>query len=154
MLVSAIASATYSGHHTSGRRATGIPGAVISKKRAEGSEPPLPATDFVSVVKKIEVQNDKWITPELADSDLASEISGVIPIGGETRKGSGGVTLAEVSDAQVAGDKYFMFGEERRSRMDLAISVRELLSSVSIGHKEIRIDRPGLRHPLTVWSLS
>lgn len=43
----------------------------------------LPATDFVSVVKKIEVRNDQWITPTLTNADLPSGTTGVIPIGAE-----------------------------------------------------------------------
>ena len=66
----------------------------------------LPATDFVGVVKKIEVQNDEWVTPHLTDTDLPSWITGVIPIGAEVPQGSEGITLNEVNQSQVSGDKY------------------------------------------------
>jgi hypothetical protein len=66
----------------------------------------LPATNFVSVVKKIEVKNNQWVTPDLTDNDLPSGVTGVVPIGAEAPQGSGGITLQEVDDAQVVDDKY------------------------------------------------
>lgn len=49
--------------------------------------------EFVSVVKKIEVQNADWVTPDLTDNDLPKRITGVIPIGAEAPEGSEGITL-------------------------------------------------------------
>ena len=66
----------------------------------------LPATDFVSVVKKIEVRNDQWNTPHLTNADLPSGTTGVIPTGAEVPQGSEGITVEEVNNASVAGDKY------------------------------------------------
>jgi hypothetical protein len=74
----------------------------------------LPATEFVSVVKKIEVQNANWVTPDLTDDDLPKGITGVIPIGAEAPEGSGGITLQEVTEAHVSGDKYlYVWGRAR-----------------------------------------
>jgi hypothetical protein len=65
----------------------------------------LPATELVRVVEKIEVHDADWVTPGLTDADLPSE-KGVIPIGAKVREGSAGITLNEVNQAQVSGDKY------------------------------------------------
>jgi hypothetical protein len=95
----------------------------------------LPATEFVGVVKKIEVHDAEWVTPELIDADLPTGrgaftgafaeafqrydwhvvfltilagvyIAGVIPIGAEVPRGSKAINLDEVNQAQVSGDKY------------------------------------------------
>ena len=74
----------------------------------------LPATEFVSVVKKIEVQNADWVTPHLTDDDLPKGITGVIPIGAEAPEGSGEITLDEVERATISGDKYlYVWGRAR-----------------------------------------
>jgi hypothetical protein len=65
----------------------------------------LPATEFLSVVKKIEVHDDAWVTPELTDADLPPEKI-VIPIGAKARQGSAGITWGEVQQAQVNGNVY------------------------------------------------
>jgi hypothetical protein len=65
----------------------------------------LPATEFVSVVKKIEVHDAEWKTPDLSHADLPSE-KGVIPIGAEVPQGSAGITLVEVQQAQYRGNNY------------------------------------------------
>ena len=66
----------------------------------------LPAIEFVSVVKKIEVHDADWATPYLTDADLPLWITSVIPIGAEVPQGSGGISLEEVRQAEISGDKY------------------------------------------------
>jgi hypothetical protein len=66
----------------------------------------LPATEFVSVVKKVEVRNAEWATPNLTDGDLPAGITGVIPIGAEAPQGSEGITPVEVTQAPVTGEKF------------------------------------------------
>jgi hypothetical protein len=77
----------------------------------------LPATEFDSVVKKIEVHNAEWRTPDLTDADLPGFV-GVIPMGAQVPQGSEAITQNEV--AQVSGDKYLYVWEELNSRMGLA----------------------------------
>jgi hypothetical protein len=73
----------------------------------------LPATEVVSVVKKIEV-HATWSTPALTDADLPSWITGVIPIGGEVPQGSEGIALNVVNRAKVSGGKYlYVYGPVR-----------------------------------------
>jgi hypothetical protein len=66
----------------------------------------LPATEFVSVVMKIEIQNAEWGTPILTDDAFPNIPPGVIPIGAEIPQGSARITLDEVNQAQVSGEKY------------------------------------------------
>ena len=66
----------------------------------------LPATEFVSVVKKIEVHNADWVTPILTDAALPRRTPGLVPIGAEVLQGSGGITPKEVLEAPISGDKY------------------------------------------------
>ena len=66
----------------------------------------LPATAFVSVIKKIEVHDADWGTPILTDAALPRRTPGLVPIGAEVPQGSGGITPKEVAEAQVSGDKY------------------------------------------------
>jgi hypothetical protein len=66
----------------------------------------LPATEFVSVVKKIAIEKADWKTPILTDADLPKQTPGLVPIGAEVPQGSGGITPKEVAEAQVSGDKY------------------------------------------------
>jgi hypothetical protein len=74
----------------------------------------LPATAFVSVVKKIEVRNAGWITPILTDAALPRRPPGLVPIGGEVPQGSDGITRQEVTEAQVDGEKYlYVWGRAR-----------------------------------------
>jgi hypothetical protein len=74
----------------------------------------LPATEFVSVVKKIEVQNGDWKTPILTDAALPKQTPGLVPIGAEVPQGSEGTTPKEVAEAQVSGDKYlFVWGRAK-----------------------------------------
>jgi hypothetical protein len=73
----------------------------------------LPATEFDSVVKKIEVHDAEWKAPSLTDADLPGFI-GVIPIGAEAPQGSAAITPSEVEQAQVSGDKYlYVFGRAK-----------------------------------------
>ena len=73
----------------------------------------LPATEFVSVVKKIEVHDADWATPVLTDRDLPIP-AGVIPIGAEVPQGSRGIAHAEVAQANVSGDKYlYVYGRAK-----------------------------------------
>jgi hypothetical protein len=65
----------------------------------------LPATDFDSVVKKVEVHDAEWKTPDLSDADLPGFV-GVIPIGAKVPQGSPGLAADEVKQTQVSGDKY------------------------------------------------
>jgi hypothetical protein len=74
----------------------------------------LPATEFVSVVKKIEVHDANWVTPALTDADLPTWITSVIPIGGEVPQGSAGITSEEVKQASASGDKYlYVYGRAK-----------------------------------------
>jgi hypothetical protein len=74
----------------------------------------LPATEFVSVVKKIKVEKADWKTPTLTDSDLPNDTAGLVPIGAEVSQGSEGITPDEVTQAPVAGDKYlYVWGRAR-----------------------------------------
>jgi hypothetical protein len=66
----------------------------------------LPATEFVSVVMKIEVQNAEWATPILADDALPDIPAGVIPIGAEVPQGSPRIAFDEVNQAEVSGPMY------------------------------------------------
>jgi hypothetical protein len=66
----------------------------------------LPATEFVSVVKKIEAHDAEWVTPDLSNADLPSGIAGVIPIGAKVLQGSEAITPDEVKQAEISGDKY------------------------------------------------
>jgi hypothetical protein len=73
----------------------------------------LPATEFDSVVKKIEVHDADWRVPNLTDADLPGFV-GVIPIGAKAPQGSPAITLSEVNQAQVSGDKYlYVFGRAK-----------------------------------------
>jgi hypothetical protein len=74
----------------------------------------LPATAFVSVVKKIEVHDADWVTPILTDAALPRRAPGLVPIGAEVLQGSGGITPKEVLEAPVSGDKYlYVWGRAR-----------------------------------------
>ncbi len=74
----------------------------------------LPATAFVSVVKKIEVHHADWVTPILTDAALPRRSPGLVPIGAEVPQGSGRITPQEVAEAQVDGDKYvYVWGRAR-----------------------------------------
>jgi hypothetical protein len=74
----------------------------------------LPATEFVSVVKKIEVHDADWATPILTDGDFPKIPAGVIPIGAKIPQGSGGMTLGEVEQATVSSDKYlYVYGRAK-----------------------------------------
>ncbi len=66
----------------------------------------LPATKFVSVVKKVEVRHAEWVTPILSDNDLPRTTPGLVPIGAEVPQGSEGITLNAVNQANVSGAKY------------------------------------------------
>jgi hypothetical protein len=59
----------------------------------------LPATEFVSVVKKIKVGKADWKTPTLTDGDLPNDTAGQVPIGSEISQGSEGITPDEVTQA-------------------------------------------------------
>ena len=73
----------------------------------------LPATEFDSVVKKIEAHDAEWKVPNLTDADLPGFV-GVIPIGAEAPQGSAAITPSEVEQAQVSGDKYlYVFGRAK-----------------------------------------
>jgi hypothetical protein len=63
----------------------------------------LPATEFISVVKKIMVENADWKTPTLTDSDLPNDAAGLVPMGAEVSQGSEGLTTDEVNAAKPEG---------------------------------------------------
>jgi hypothetical protein len=74
----------------------------------------LPATDFVSVVKKIEVHDADWATPIPIDGDLPKITPGMIPIGAEVPQGSPGISYAEVAQANVSGGRYvYVYGRAK-----------------------------------------
>jgi hypothetical protein len=74
----------------------------------------LPATEFVNVVKKIEVRDAEWATPIPIDGDLPKITPGMIPIGAEVPQGSPGISYAEVAKTTVSGDKYlYVYGRAK-----------------------------------------
>ena len=74
----------------------------------------LPATEFVPVVRKIEVHHAEWVAPILTDNDLPKTTPSLVPIGAEVPQGSGGITPEGVAQAKVSGDKYlYVYGRAR-----------------------------------------
>ena len=96
-----------------GHRMAGPPGKAFIGQVVFKNVGKLPATEFVSVVKKIEVHDADWATPVLTDRDLPIP-AGVIPVGAEVPQGSPGIAHTEVAQAHVSGDKYlFVYGRAK-----------------------------------------
>jgi hypothetical protein len=93
---------------------SGLPGGILTGQVTFKNVGKLPATEFVSVIKKIEVHDADWITPTLNDADLPTGTTGAIPIGATVPQGSGGITQKEITQASVSGEKYlYVYGRAR-----------------------------------------